>query len=108
MSIIKNYLEDHIIENEMVKENQGGFTKAERIHDDMFKLQEQATERKKNQAWSQLTLLWHMILSYAIESLYLNQDTLIEILKDCRIQGEIIDFILRIYNGDKTKIDLGD
>ena len=35
------------------------------------------------------------------------RDRLIEVMRDYKIQGEIIDFVSRIYTGDRTVIDIG-
>ena len=50
-----------------------------------------------------------MIVGIDFEKAYdsVRRDRLIEIMRDYRIQGEIIDFVSRVYTGDSTVIDIG-
>ena len=50
------------------------------------------------------------LVSIDFEKAYdsIRREKIIEILKDYRIQGEIIDFISRVYRGDSTVIGMED
>ena len=100
---VKDKIEEHIVENELIKETQSGFTDKGRIENNL------------------------MILKYCIDSTFLNKlplivisidfskaydslkrGNLIETLKEFKIHERIIGIIKKIYSGDWTNIDMGD
>ena len=102
MSILGDKIERHLEENGLNWENQAGFTKGGRVEDNLFILQQLVEKAYRNR--EQL-----VIVGIDFEKAYdsVKRDKLIEIMRDYRIQGEIIDFIGRIYTGDRTYIGLG-
>ena len=101
MSLIKGSLENHILVNGMKKVNQAGFTKGGRIQDNLFILKEMIDA---GFIWKESTILIAVDFKKAYDSV--KREMLIEILKDYRVQREILDFIASTYQGDKTRISL--
>ena len=101
MSLIGREIENHVAENKIEKFEQAGFTKGGNILDKLFILREcvEKTYRKKEQ-----------IVAIAIDfkKAYdsIKRETMVQILKKIRIDSKIIDFIVRIYREDSTKIQL--
>ena len=102
MSILGDKMDRHLEENELGWENQTGFTKGGRVEDNLFILQHMVERAFRNR--EEL-----VIVGVDFEKAYdsVRRDRLIEILRDYRVQGEIIDFISRVYTGDRTKIGIG-
>ena len=103
MSILGGKMEGHLRENGLEWENQAGFTKGGRVEDNLFILQHIV-----DRAYREREGL--VIVGIDFEKAYdsIRRDRLIEIMRDYRIQGEIIDFISRIYTGDSTIIEIGE
>ena len=101
MTLIKNNLENHILLNGMKKVNQAGFTKGGRIQDNLFILKEMI---EAGFIWNESTILIAVDFKKAYDSV--KREMLIEILKDYRVQRELLDFIASTYQGDKTRISL--
>ena len=101
MSLIGREIEKHVAENKIEKFEQAGFTKGGNILDNMFILREceEETYRKQEQMVTIATDLEKAYDSIKIE-------TMVQILKELRIDSKIIDFIVRIYREDSTKIQL--
>ena len=86
-----------------MKENQLGFTKGGRIEDNIFTIQyiaEKACREKKK------LILIAVDYSKAYDSI--DRNKMIETLIEYKIHPEIIDAIIQLYQGDYTKIKVGD
>ena len=103
MSLIKDSLEKHIISNDMTKENQSGFTKGGRVQDNLFILKEMIED-------GFLKKIPIIIIALDFKKAYdsIKREEIIEILKDYRVQKELIDFIALIYQGDSTNIKVNE
>ena len=88
MSLIRREIEKHVAENEIGKFEQAGFTECV-----------EETYRKKEQM-----VAIAIDLKKAYDSI--KRETMVQILKELRIDSKIIDFIVRIYKEDSTKIRL--
>ena len=101
MSLIGREIENHIAENKIDKFEQAGFTKGGNILDNLFILREcvEETYRKKEQM---------VAIAIDFKKAYdsIKRETMVQILKELRIDSKIIDFIVRIYREDSTKIQL--
>ena len=101
MSLIGREIENHIAENKIDKFEQAGFTKGGNILDNLFILREcvEETYRKKDQM---------VAIAIDFKKAYdsIKRETMVQILKELRIDSKIIDFIVRIYREDSTKIQL--
>ena len=102
MSILGGKIDRHLVENRLDWENQAGFTKGGRVEDNLFILQHLVERAYKNRGEL-------VIVGIDFEKAYdsVRRDRLVEIMRDYRVQGEIIDFISRVYTGDSTVIDIG-
>ena len=91
MSILGGKIERHLEENGLGWENQTGFIKGGRVEDNLFILQHLVEKAYKNREKI-------VIVGIDFEKAYdsVKRDKLIEIMRDYKIQGEIIDFISRI------------
>ena len=92
MSLIGREIENHIAENKIEKYEQAGFTKGRNILDNLFILREcvEETYRKKEQM---------VAIAIDFKKAYdsIKRETMVQILKELRIDSKIIDFIVRIY-----------
>ena len=88
-------------ENKIEKFEQAGFTKGGNILDNLFILKEwvEETYRKKEQM---------VAIAIDFKKAYdsIKRETMVQILKELRIDSKIIEFIVRIYMVDSTKIQL--
>ena len=80
---------------------QAGFTKGGNILDNLFIIREcvEETYRKKEQM---------VAIAIDFKKAYdsIKRETMVQILKELRIDSKIIDFIVRIYKEDSTMIQL--
>ena len=101
MPLIGREIEKHEAENKIEKYEQAGFTKGGNILCILFILREceKETCRKKEQM---------MTIALDFKKAYdsIRRETMVEILKELRIDSKKIDFIIRIYMEDSTKIQL--
>ena len=101
MSLIGREIENHAAENKIEKFEQAGFTKGGNILDNLFILREcvEETYRKKEQM---------VAIAIDFKKAYdsIKRETMVQILKELRIDSKIIDFIVRIYREDSTTIQL--
>ena len=101
MSLIGREIEKHIAKNKIGKFEQAGFTNGGNILDNLFILREcvEETYRQKEQM---------VAIAIDFKKAYdsIKKETMVQILKELRIDSNIIDFILRIYMEDSTKIQL--
>ena len=102
ISLIGREIEKHVAESKIEKSEQAGFTKGRNILDSLFILREcvEETYRKKEQIVA-------IANDFQKEFDRIRKETLVEMLKELRIDSKIIDFIVRIYRKDSTKIQLG-
>ena len=91
MSLIGREIEKHVAENNIEKFEQVGFTKGGNILDNLFILREcvEETYRKKEQM---------VAIAIDFKKAYdsIKRETMVQILKELRIDSKIIDFIVRI------------
>ena len=101
MSLIGREIENHVAENKIEKFEQAGFTKGGNILDNLFILREcvEETYWKKEQM---------VAIAIDFKKAYhsIKRETMVQILKELRIDSKIIDFIVRIYREDSTMIQL--
>ena len=101
MSLIGREIENHVAVNKIEKFEQAGLTKGGNILDNLFILREcvEETYRKKEQM---------VAIAIDFEKAYdsIKRETMVQILKELRIDSKIIDFIVRTYREDSTKIQL--
>ena len=101
MSLIGREIEKHITENKIGKLEQAGLTKGGNISDNLFILREcvEETYRKKEQM---------VAIAIDFKKAYdsIKRETMVQILKELRIDSKIIDSIVRIYMEDSTKIQV--
>ena len=101
MSLIGREIENHVAENKIEKFEQAVFTKGGNILDNLFILREcvEETYRKKEQM---------VAIAIDFKKAYdsIKRETMVQILKELRIDSKIIDFIVRIYREDSTTIQL--
>ena len=101
MSLIGREIEKHVAENKIEKFEQAGFTKGGNILDNLFILRDcvEETYRKKEQM---------VAIAIDFKKAYdsIKRETIVQVLKELRIDSKIIDFIVRIYREDSTKIQL--
>ena len=101
MALMRNDIEHHLIENNLLKETQAGFTKESRIEDNLFILQycvEDTFKRKKS--------LVVISIDYKKAFDSINRSKMIEVMKKYKICSRVIEIIAEIYNGDQTEICL--
>ena len=103
MSLIKHEIEKHIEDNDMIKENQAGFTKGGRVEDNLLILQEIVEQTFISKETAIITAI---DFKKAYDSI--KRESFVEILKEYRVEEELIDIIVSIYSDDVTKIKLGD
>ena len=99
---VRNKIEDHLRQNKEIKENQSGFTKKGRIENNLFILKyciDNAFKFKKSL----------IVISIDFQKAYdsIKREKLISILKDYKINSDIINVISKIYEGDRTTINKG-
>ena len=103
MALIRDDIENHLVQNNLVKETQAGFTKGSRIEDNLFTLQycvEDTYQRKKS------LFVISIDCKKAFDSI--DRGTMIEVMKKYKIYSSVIDIIAEIYDGDQTEICLRD
>ena len=103
MSIIKEEIEQHLVENHLTKENQTGFTKGGRIEDNLFTLQflaRNAAKRKK------VLVVTSIDYSKAYDSI--DRRKMIETMIEYKIHPYIIDTVANLYQDDYTTINIGE
>ena len=101
MSLIGRELEKHIAENKIGKFEQAGFTKGGNILDNLFILGECVEE-----AYRKIEQMVAIAIDFKKAYDSIKRETMVQILKELRIYSKIIDFIVRIYREDSTKIQL--
>ena len=101
MSLIGREIEKYVAENKTEKFEQAGFNKGGNILDNLFILREcvEETYRKKEQMVA-------IAIDFKKTHDSIKRETMVQILKELRIDSKIIDFIVRIYKEDSTKIQL--
>ena len=103
MSIIKDEIERHIKVNHLTKENQTGFTKGGRKEDNLFIIQYLVERTFKT---NKTLILVAIDYSKAYDSI--DREKMIETLIEYKIHPDVIDTIIQIYQGDSTKIKIGE
>ena len=103
MSMVKNQLESHLIQNNLTKDNQAGFTKGGRIEDNLFILQHLVEKSFKQ---NKTLIVISIDFSKAYDSI--NRKRMIETMIKYKIHPNIIDIVANVYQDDFTKIMIGD
>ena len=100
---VKEKIENHIVENDLIKETQSGFTEKGRIENNLMILKYCIDSTFANR----LPLL---VISIDFSKAYdsLKRGNLIETLKDFKIHAKTIGIIQKIYSRDWTNIEIGD
>ena len=103
MSTIKNQIEEHILLNNLRKDNQTGFTKGGRIEDNLFILQHLVERTYK---LNKPLIVISIDFSKAYDSI--NRKKMIETMIKYKIHPNIIEIVSKVYQDDFTKIKVGD
>lgn len=99
MGIIKNKIEKHILENNIISDYQAGSTPKRRIEDNLFLLRhciEKTFKRKKT--------MYILSIDYSKAFDSVRRGKMIEILKSYKIHENIINILAKVYQGDSTEI----
>ena len=100
---VQESIENHLIDNKLIKENQNGFTKKGRIENNLLVLKYCIDNSFKNRK-----SLYVMSVDYAKAYDSVKRDSLINTLMDYKIHPNIIQVIAEIYTDDRTNIAIGD
>ena len=103
MSIVKEKVEEHIVENKMRRDEQAGFTKGREILDNLMILQECV-----RQSYSRKEELVVIAIDFKKAYDSIKRETVLEVMKDYKMKVELIEFIKRLYSGDSTRLEVGD
>ena len=103
MSIVKNQIEEHLTENNLVKYNQTGFTKGGRMEDNLFILQHLVGKSFKRE---KPLVVISIDFSKAYDSI--DRKKMIETMVKYKIHPNIIDIVAKVYQDDFTNIVVGD
>ena len=101
MGIIKEKIEKHLENNNLVNNYQAGSTKKRRIADNLFMLRYCVEESFKNKKE-----LYIISIDYSKAFDSVKRSELIETLKKCKVHENVIEIISKIYKGDKTELTL--
>ena len=105
-TILREKIEEYFKENNIVYENQYGFTEGGRIEHCLFILDYIANmtyESKNNKNKS----LFYAFIDFKKAYVSINRGKLIEVLIKFKINPQIINLIVQMYEDDKTTIQLG-
>ena len=102
-SFLNKQIEKHLRINNLVKENQVGFTKGGRIEFNHFILQ--YIIEKANKRGEKLIVI-ALDFKKAFDSI--DRSKLIEVLVRYKIHPNMIDLIVKVYSNDSTTLTLGD
>ena len=105
MSFIREKIEEHLRLNNLIKENQIGFTGGGRIEYNHMILQYIVEKTKKEDENRQL-IITALDFKKAFDSV--KREELVETLKKYKIDPKIIDIVAKIYTNDETIIKMGD
>ena len=100
MSLIGREIKKHVAENKIEEFEKAGFTKGGNILDNLFILRECVEENRKKEQMVAIAIDFKK----AYDSI--KRETMVHIPLELRIDSKIIDFIVRIYREDSTKIQL--
>ena len=100
--VVKDSIEEHIVSNNLVKENQSGFTKKGRVENNLMILKycidKSFKERKP---------LYVTAVDFAKAYDSVRRDALIETLKEYSVHSSLIELISNIYTDDTTAVKIG-
>ena len=102
MAVIRNSIEEHARINGLGKDTQTGFTEGSRIENNLFVLRyfvEKSFKIKKP--------LIVISVDFAKPFDIIKRVSLVEVLKNNKINPKVIDFIAGVYTGDRTKVEIG-
>ena len=105
MSYIREKIEEHLRLNNLIKDNQIGFTGGGRIEYNHMILQYIVEKTKKEDEDRQL-IITALDFKKAFDSV--KREELVETLKKYKIDPKIIDIVAKIYTNDETIIKMGD
>lgn len=103
MSLIKDEIEEHLWNNNEMKEVQAGFTKGGKTEDNIFILQyciERSFKMKKP------LIITSIDFSKAFDSI--KREKIITALKKYKVHPEVIETIANIYQGDSTTVKINE
>ena len=105
MSLIRERIEEHLKQNNLIKENQIGFIGGGRIEYNHMILQ-YIVEKTKKEDENRQIILTVLDFKKAFDSV--KRKELIETLKEYKIDPKIIDIVAKIYTNDETIIKMGE
>ena len=103
MSVVKNQIEDHLVQNNLIKHNQTGFTKGGQMEDNLFVLQHLVGKAYKHE---KPLIVISIDYSKAYDSI--DRKRMIETMIKYKIHPNIIDLVSKVYQDDFTKLVFGD
>ena len=105
MSLIRERIEEHLKLNNLIKDNQIGFTGGGRIEYNHMILQ-YIVEKTKKEDENRQIILTALDFKKAFDSV--KRKELVETLKEYKIDLKIIDIVAKIYTNDETIIKMGE
>ena len=99
MGILKEKIEHHLFSNDVVEECQSGSTKGRRVQDNIKILQyciERSFKNKKE--------LYILAIDFKKAFDSVDRKMMINILKNYKIEPNVIDILYEVYRGDETKL----
>ena len=103
MSVLRQKLEVHIEENGLKRDEQVGFTEGGNILDCLFVLQECVGEIYKRK---EEMVVVAVDFRKAFDSI--RREGILEIMKELRIAGEVVEIFRKVYGEDRTRIEIRD
>ena len=103
MSIVKDQIEEHIEQNNLIKHNQTGFTKGGRKEDNLFVLQYLVEKTYKQ---DKPLIVISIDYSKAYDSI--DRKRMIETMIKYKIHPNIIDIVSKVYQDDFTNLVFGE
>ena len=103
MAVLRDRIEEQIERNGMRKDEQIGFTPGGMIADNLFLLQECVQEvcRRREEM---------VVVAVDFKKAYdsIKRETILEVLKEYRVEGRVVEVFKKVYSEDKTRITIGE
>ena len=103
MAMVREEIDRHIEENNMRHHEQAGFTRGGNIMDNMVIIQQCIEDTYRTR---ESLFVVSVDFCKAFDSI--KREAIVEVLKEYRIDANVIDFVVRIYMEDKTRIAIED
>lgn len=103
MSILRENIEEHISMNNLAQENQAGFTTGGRVENNVL-IMRHCVEKSYEMQKSLIAI--SIDFSKAFDSI--KRDVMVRVMKEYKLDDRTIEVISKLYQGDVTKIKLGE